>query len=54
MDQGQLVATGTHEELMQSCELYQRLTSLQFRDTDADKAELVNYPTSAYGTSSPR
>jgi ATP-binding cassette, subfamily B, bacterial len=54
MDQGQLVATGTHEELMQSCELYQRLASLQFRDTDADKAELVNYPTSAYGTSSPR
>jgi ATP-binding cassette subfamily B protein len=54
MDQGQLVATGTHEELMQSCELYQRLASLQFRDTDADKAELVNYPTSAYGTFSPR
>jgi ATP-binding cassette subfamily B protein len=54
MDQGQLVATGTHEELMQSCELYQRLASLQFRDTDADKAELVNYPTNAYGTSSHR
>ena len=54
MDQGQLVATGTHEELMRSCELYQRLASLQFRDTDADKAELINYPTSEFGTSSPR
>lgn len=54
MDQGQLVATGTHEELMQSCELYQRLASLQFRDTGADNAELINYPTSEYGTSSPR
>ncbi len=33
LDQGRLVACGTHAELMQSCELYQRLASLQFRDT---------------------
>ena len=33
LDQGRLVACGTHVELMQSCELYQRLASLQFRDT---------------------
>ena len=31
-DQGRLVATGTHQELLASCELYQRLASLQFRD----------------------
>lgn len=32
MDQGKLVATGTHEELLESCELYARLARLQFRD----------------------
>ena len=36
LDQGRLVATGTHEELMRSCELYQRLASLQFREADLD------------------
>tara|TARA_R110001599_G_scaffold353459_1_gene592448 strand:+ start:148877 stop:150628 length:1752 start_codon:yes stop_codon:yes gene_type:complete len=54
MDQGQLVATGTHEELMQICELYQRLASLQFRDTEPDAAVAASYPTDASGTSSPR
>ncbi len=54
MDQGQLIATGTHEELMQSCELYQRLASLQFRDTETDAAVPASYPTGASGTSSPR
>jgi ATP-binding cassette subfamily B protein len=34
LDEGCLVATGTHAELMRSCELYQRLASLQFRDTE--------------------
>ncbi len=34
LDQGRLVATGTHTELMQSCTLYQRLASLQFRDVE--------------------
>ncbi|MDH5172604.1 MAG: ABC transporter transmembrane domain-containing protein, partial [Gammaproteobacteria bacterium] len=36
LDQGRLVATGTHADLMKSCELYQRLASLQFRETDAE------------------
>jgi ATP-binding cassette, subfamily B, bacterial len=39
LDQGRLVATGTHAELMQSCPLYQRLASLQFNET-----ELYNDP----------
>ena len=34
MDRGQLVATGTHGELLQTCELYARLASLQFRETE--------------------
>ena len=34
LDRGQLVATGTHESLLQSCELYARLARLQFRETD--------------------
>ncbi len=32
MDQGQLVASGTHEQLLDSCELYARLAKLQFKD----------------------
>ncbi|MCL4106114.1 UNVERIFIED_CONTAM: hypothetical protein GTU68_058420 [Idotea baltica] len=35
MDQGKVIATGTHEELLVSCPLYARLAKLQFRDTDA-------------------
>jgi ATP-binding cassette subfamily B protein len=35
LDRGRLVAHGTHAELIQSCPLYQRLASLQFRDTPA-------------------
>ena len=54
LDQGQLIATGTHEELMQSCELYQRLASLQFRDTEADNAKSINYPAVESGTSALR
>ena len=34
LDRGQLVATGTHESLLQNCELYARLARLQFRETD--------------------
>ena len=34
LDRGQLVATGTHESLLQSCELYARLARLQFREAD--------------------
>ena len=35
MEHGRLVATGTHQELLSSCELYQRLARLQFRDEPA-------------------
>ena len=34
LDQGGLVAVGTHGSLLADCELYQRLASLQFRDED--------------------
>ena len=32
MDHGKLIASGSHEELLQTCELYQRLARLQFKD----------------------
>jgi ATP-binding cassette subfamily B protein len=32
MDQGRVIATGTHHELLEDCELYARLARLQFRD----------------------
>lgn len=32
MDQGELIATGSHQELLLSCPLYKRLAELQFRD----------------------
>lgn len=35
LDHGSLVATGTHETLLQSSDLYARLASLQFRDEEA-------------------
>ena len=50
LDQGRLVATGTHAQLMQSCELYQRLASLQFREPDA---EPLNYPAGESGLFAP-
>ena len=50
LDQGRLVATGTHAQLMQSCELYQRLASLQFRDPDP---EPPNYPAGESGLFAP-
>ena len=34
LDEGQLIATGTHEQLLVECELYARLASLQFREPD--------------------
>ena len=34
LDQGRLIATGDHNSLLESCELYQRLASLQF-DTES-------------------
>ncbi len=32
MDAGKIVALGTHQQLMNTCELYQKLASLQFND----------------------
>jgi ATP-binding cassette, subfamily B, bacterial len=32
LDAGRLIATGTHEQLLQDCSLYARLASLQFRE----------------------
>jgi ATP-binding cassette, subfamily B, bacterial len=32
MDNGRLLATGTHQELLQTSKLYARLAELQFRD----------------------
>ena len=42
LDQGRLVATGTHAELLQSCELYARLAHLQFRETDVGDAGIID------------
>ncbi|MDZ7783157.1 MAG: ABC transporter transmembrane domain-containing protein [Halioglobus sp.] len=34
LDHGRLVATGTHTQLLEECDLYARLARLQFRETD--------------------
>jgi ATP-binding cassette subfamily B protein len=34
LDQGGLIATGTHSSLLGNCDLYRRLASLQFREED--------------------
>ena len=34
LDHGKLVDVGNHNELLQSCELYQRLVELQFKHMD--------------------
>jgi len=36
LDQGSLVAMGSHQDLLRDCELYARLASLQFRDIALD------------------
>jgi len=33
LDQGQVVATGSHASLLETCPLYARLASLQFQDS---------------------
>jgi ABC-type multidrug transport system fused ATPase/permease subunit len=43
LELGELIAQGSHSELMQSCELYANLANLQFNDT----------PTSALKTALP-
>ena len=52
LDHGRLVATGTHTELMQNCALYQRLASLQFRETDREP-DPVSYPSAESGLFAP-
>ena len=52
LDHGRLIATGTHTELMQSCALYQRLASLQFRETDQE-LDPVSYPSAESGLFAP-
>ena len=52
LDQGKLVATGTHRELLQSCDLYARLASLQFREADQGLDEF-NDPAGEPGLSVP-
>lgn len=42
LDEGQLVATGTHEQLLQECDLYARLANLQFREAETtNEADLI-------------
>jgi ATP-binding cassette subfamily B protein len=50
LDQGQLVATGTHRELLGSCALYARLASLQFREAEAEQ---ISDPAGVPGLSVP-
>ena len=52
LDHGRLIATGTHTELMQNCALYQRLASLQFRETDREP-DPVSYPSAESGLFAP-
>ena len=52
LDKGRLVAAGTHDELMTTCELYQRLASLQFREP-AQEAEVPSYQAAESGLSAP-
>jgi len=40
LDAGQLVATGTHEQLLRECALYARLASLQFREPGLSAPEV--------------
>jgi ATP-binding cassette subfamily B protein len=47
LDEGQLIATGTHEQLLVECELYARLASLQFREPDSN-AENSSNPSSEH------
>ena len=39
LEAGQLIATGTHEQLLQDCGLYARLASLQFREPELSSRE---------------
>lgn len=39
MDNGQLVATGTHDQLLRDCDLYAQLARLQFRDEGSPQSD---------------
>jgi ATP-binding cassette subfamily B protein len=52
VDQGQVIATGTHRELLRSCPLYARLASLQFREEPGDDVTVPG-PAVAGGLSVP-
>ena len=47
VDQGEIVATGTHSELLRDCALYARLASLQFREEPVAEASSASPPDSA-------
>ena len=44
LDQGRLVALGTHRELMDSCELYSKHARLQFREPQTPETRLQAVP----------
>jgi ATP-binding cassette, subfamily B, bacterial len=44
LDQGKVIATGTHESLLQDCPLYERLAKLQFREPGANADESAREP----------
>ena len=48
LDQGQLIATGTHSELLRDCELYGRLARLQFREESLPSGEMAPDPSAAH------
>ena len=48
LDQGQLIATGTHSELLRDCELYGRLARLQFREEPLLSGETAPDPSTAH------
>ena len=52
MDQGQLVATGSHKQLLRECALYARLASLQFREEPLSPVASSS-PAAAAGPSAP-
>ena len=54
LDQGTLVAQGTHRELLQTCPLYTRLASLQFREERLDAGRVSDPdPAGESGLSAP-
>jgi ATP-binding cassette subfamily B protein len=40
IDSGSVVDVGTHSELLVRCDLYQRLASMQFKETPAEEARI--------------